>query len=215
LNIFVQLATSLAGLAIAVMLLVINFWRALLYLFPSRVRVEPEAPGDQMELPEVLEPLALQLVSLGFTPLGSHEEKPLMRQATRSYDYAHPGERVFATLHLGPRGQPRLYYLTQLSPEGFVITASYRRPSLELAGRYLSGGVAEAKPERLLRAHLKRLEGLSPTGTFTWEGRVEAGRAWYQGLGRKELRRQNLTGLLWTAAALALVASAFLGGRGR
>jgi hypothetical protein len=214
-NILVQLATALAGLGLAVSLLVLNLWRAALFLFPSRVRVEPDAPADQMKLPTELAPAAEQLRASGFIPLGSHEEKPPLRRATLSYDYAHPGERVFATLHLGPDGAPRLYFLTPLAPEGFVITAGYRRPALEIPGLYRSGGLEEAPPERLFRAHLKRLEGLSPTGDFTWEGRVEAGRSWYRGLGQKEIRRQNLPGLLWTVAALAIVASAFLGGRAR
>ncbi|WP_224364132.1 hypothetical protein [Hyalangium versicolor] len=214
-NVLVHLATALTGLALAVMLLVLNFWRAILYLFPARVRVEPDAPGDQMNLPEDFEPVAQQLQALGFIPLGSHEEKPPLRRTSLSYDYAHPAERVFATLHRGPDASPRLYFLTPLAPEGFVITAGYRRPGLDIPGRYRSGGLPDASPERLFRAHLRRLEGLSPMGDFTWEGRVEAGRSWYRGLGQKEIRKQNLTGLLWTVAALALVASAFLGGRAR
>lgn len=210
-NVLVHLATVLAGLGLAVMLLVLNLWRAVLFLFPARVRVEPDAPAGQMGLPFELALAAQQLQALGFLPLGSHEEKPPLRRATLSYDYAHPGERVFATLHLGADGNPRLYFLTPLAPEGFVITAGYRRPALDIPGRYRSGGLEEASPERIFRAHLRRLEGLSPTGDFTWEGRVEAGRSWYRGLGQKELRRQNLAGLLWTVAALAIVASVFLG----
>jgi hypothetical protein len=214
-SVLTELATVLVGLGLAVALIVLNAWRALLFLFPASVRVEPEAPADQMELPAGLAPLAEQLRALGFRPLGSHEEKPRLRRATRSYDFAHPAERVFATLHLGPGDAPRLYFLTPLAPEGFVITAGYRRAALDIPGRYRSGGLEEATPDRLFRAHLKRLEGVNPTGDFTWEGRVEAGRSWYRGLGQQELRRQNLAGLLWTVAALALVASAFLGGRAR
>lgn len=214
-NVLAQLATALAGLGLAVTLLVLNLWRAALFLFPARVRVEPDAPADQMNLPEALSPVEAQLKALGFVALGSHEEKPPLRRASLSYDYAHPGERVFATLHEGAQGAPRLYFLTPLAPEGFVITAGYRRPALDIPGKYRSGSLEEAPPDRLFRAHLKRLEGVSPTGDFTWEGRVAAGRSWYRGLGQKEIRRQNLTGLLWTVAALAIVASAFLGGRGR
>jgi hypothetical protein len=209
-----QLGVAVAGLVLAGVLLFLNFWRALLFLVPHTVRVEPEAPGDQMDLPDVLAPLAEQLQALGFTSLGSHEEKPLLQKATRSYDWAHPQERVFATLHLGGDETPRLYFLTPLAGGGFVVTASYRRPALDLPA-YRSGSLEDAAPERLLRAHVRRLEGLAPEGpeVFTWEGRVEAGRAWYRGLGRREIRRQNLQGLLWTAIALAIVASAFLGRR--
>jgi hypothetical protein len=215
LNVLAQLATTLAGLGFAVTLLMLNFWRAILFLLPARVRVEPDAPGDRMSLPMELVPVAGQLQALGFIPLGSHEEKPLFRRTSLSYDYAHPGERVFATLHLNAKGGARLYYLTPLASEGFVITADYRRPALDIPGRYRSGGLEEATPERLLRAHLKCLEGLNPTGNFTWEGRVEAGRSWYRGLGQKEIRRQNLTGLVWTVAALVIIASVFLRGHAR
>ena len=213
-NVLGQLGVAVAGLVLAGVLLFLNFWRALLYLLPHSVRVEPEAPADQMDLPDSLSPLAGQLQALGFTPVGSHEEKPLLQKATRSYDWAHPGERVFATLHEGGDLLPRLYLLTPLASGGFVVTASYRRPALDVPG-YRSGSLEDAAPERLLRAHVRRLEGLEPAGPegFTWEGRVQAARAWYQGLGRKEIRRQNLQGLLWTAIALAIVASAFLGRR--
>jgi len=214
-NVFGELATVVAGLVLAVTLFWLNLWRAVLVLFPASVRVEPEAPADQMDLPQECAAQAGQLKALGFLPLGSHDEKPRLRAATRSYNYAHPGEKVFATLHLGPDGQPRLYFLTPVAPDGFVITAGYRRAALDIPGRYRAGGLEDAAPDRLLRAHLKRLEGLTPSGEFTWEGRVAAGRSWYRGLGQKEIRRQNLPGLLWTVAALAIVASAFLGGRAR
>lgn len=214
-NVLVHLVTALAGLALATALLALNLWRAALYLFPARVRVEPEAPADQMNLPSELLPAEEQLRALGFHALGNHEEKPPLGRATLSYDYANPAERVFATLHLGSDGSPRLYLLTPLEPEGFVVTADYRRPALDIPGRYRSGSLEQAPAERIFRAHLRRLEGLTPTGDFSWEGRVEAGRSWYRGLGQREIRRQNLPGLLWTVAALAIVASAFLGGRGR
>jgi hypothetical protein len=213
-NVLTELGIAVAGLVLAVVLLVMNLWRAILFLFPSSVRVEPEAPADQMDLPLELGALATGLQALGFVPLGSHEEKPRLQRATRSYDWAHPGERIFATAYLGADGTPRFYLLTPLAPEGFVITSSYRRPAMELPGRYRSGSLEDASPERLLRAHLRRLEGLTRAGDFTWEGRVQAGRSWYQGLGRKEIRRQNLQGLLWTVMALAIVVSAFLGRRG-
>jgi len=213
-NVLAQLGIVVTGLVFAVVLLALNFWRAILFLFPHSVRVEPEAPADQMDLPLELAETATQLAHLGFVPLGSHEERPRLQRATRSYDWAHPGERVFATAYQAADGSPRLYFLTPLAPEGFIITAGYRRPALDLPGGvYRSGSLEDAPPERLLRAHLRRMEGVTPAGDFSWEGRVEAGRSWYRGLGRKEIRRQNLQGLLWTVMALAIVASAFLGGR--
>ncbi|NVJ27426.1 MULTISPECIES: hypothetical protein [Myxococcus] len=212
-NVLAELGIVVAGLVLAIVLLALNFWRAILFLFPHSVRVEPEAPADQMDIPLELAQLAIELQGLGFVALGSHEEKPRLQRATLSYDWAHPVERVFATIYQAADGEPRLYFLTPLTPEGFVITAGYRRPALDVPGVYRSGSLADASPERLLRAHLRRMEGVTPAGDFSWEGRVEAGRSWYRGLGRKEIRRQNLQGLLWTVMALAIVASAFLGRR--
>ncbi|HYO66680.1 MAG TPA: hypothetical protein VEU33_11405, partial [Archangium sp.] len=131
---------------------------------------------------------------------------------TVSYDFAHPGERTFATLHFSPRGEPRLYLLTPLAPEGFVLTAGYQRPTFEVPGRYRSRGFQEASAERLLQFHRVRLQGLRATEDFTWEERLRSGQAWYRGLGQREIRRQNLQGVLWTVVALAIVAGLFLGG---
>ena len=208
----VELLLVLTVLGMAVSLLVRNFWRAVLFLFPASVHVRPEASAERMELPPGLAPLADQLRALGFVPLGSHVEKPRFQQGGQSYDFGHSGEHTFATLHFASGGQPRLYFLTPLVPEGFVLTAGYRRPGFEVPGRYRSGGFAEASPEHLLRLHSQRLQGLTPSGDFTWEGRVQAGQAWYRGLGQREIRRQNLQGLLWTVVALAIVAGLFLGG---
>lgn len=211
-NPLAELLLVLAVLGMAVKLLLLNFWRAVLCLFPSSVLVRPEAPAERMELPPELAPLGGQLRALGFIPLGRHVEKPRFRKGARSYDFAHPGERAFATLHLSAEGRPRLYLLTPLAPEGFVLTAGYKRPGFEVPGRYRSGSLVEASPERLLQAHRERLQGLTPAEHFTWEERLQAGRAWYQGPGQREIRRQNLQGLLWTVVALAIVAGLFLGG---
>ncbi|HEY0095883.1 MAG TPA: hypothetical protein VGB96_16255, partial [Archangium sp.] len=74
------------------------------------------------------------------------------------------------------------------------------------------GGLPGVPPERLLQAHRQRLQGLHPSEDFTWEERLRSGQAWYRGLGQREIRRQNLQGVLWTFVALAIVAGLFLGG---
>jgi hypothetical protein len=68
-----------------------------------------------------------------------------------------------------------------------MLTADDERPGFDVPGRYRSGD-------------------------FSWEARLGAGRAWHQGAGQREIRRQNLQGLLWTVVALAIVAGPFLGG---
>jgi hypothetical protein len=207
-----ELLLVLVVLGMAVKLLLLNFWRAVLFFSPGGVQLQPGEPAERMQLPPPLAPLAGQLQALGFVPLGSHVEKPRFQKGEASYDFAHAGERAFATLHFSPRGEPRVYLLTPLAPEGFVLTADYARPGFEVPGRYRSGGLPGVPPERLLQAHRQRLQGLHPSEEFTWEARLRSGQAWYRGLGQREIRRQNLQGVLWTVVALAIVAGLFLGG---
>jgi len=211
-NALVELFLVLAALGMAVKLLLLNAWRAFLFVFPARVRLLPDAPADRMDLPPGLVASGEQLQALGFRPLGVHQETSPGRKGTRSYDYVHPEQRVFATLHLSPQGHPRLYLLTPLAPTGFVLTADSKRPTFDLPGVYQAVGLPQCPPELLLQAHRLRVRDVRPAEDFTWEGRLQAGRDWYQGPGSQEIRRQNLPGLLWTLVALAIVVSLFLGG---
>ncbi|WP_434382901.1 hypothetical protein [Melittangium boletus] len=195
-----ELVIVLAVLAMALQLLRLNAWRAWLFLFPHQVRLLPEAPSEP---PAPLAAWTRQLRALGFVPVGTHVQKSPLQRGTPSYDFAHPGERAFATLYLSLRGQPRLYLLTPLVGGDAVLTDG------ALATR---GGVAPP-PEALLQTHRARLEGLSPEGEFTATGRLVAGRSWFQGRGQREIRRQSLPGLLWTLVALAMVVYLFVGGR--
>lgn len=207
------LVSALASLLLAAALLRMYLWRAFLFLFPSRVQVEPEAPADQMKLPRELEASAQELLRLGFSPLGSHEEKPPLRPATRFYDYARAPLVTYASLHLDRDEEARVDYWTGLSP-GFVVTSSYRRPVLEHPS-YKSGGLEGASVERVLKAHLKRLESVqvppASEGEMGAEQRVSLARTWYQGGGQQELRRQNLAGLLWCVAAVSILLSLLWG----
>ena len=209
-NVLVQLLVTLAVLGAAVKLLLLNFWRAVLFISPGSARLLPESPDPDEPLPPALAPRAEELRALGFVPLGVHREKPRFQAGTRSHDFVHPGERAFATLYLTAAGQPHLYLLTPLAPEGYVLTADHKRPGFELAGRYRVEGVAGASPERLLRHHRERCQGLPGADDLSWERRLQVGRAWYQGAGQREIRRQNLQGLLWTLVALAIVLLLFI-----
>lgn len=188
-----------------------NLWRAILFLRPQATTVEPDAPADQSKPPAPLEKTEAELSALGFAKLGTHLERSPLSKTRLGFDYAHPGERVFATAFLSPRGEPRLYFLTPTANGGFVITADHRRPAHEVPGRYLSGGMDETSPERIFKAHLRRVATVGePQMTPTLEARVEAGRAWYAGPGRREVRQQNALGLLWTLGSLGMVGAAFL-----
>lgn len=201
-------------LAVAFWMLKANLWRAVLCLSPASLALEGDAPADAMKLPRELEPLAGQLVALGFSPLGSHLEKPRFSRETECFDYVHAAEGAFATLSASRAGVSRLYLLTRTDSEGFVLTASYRRPARELPGRYFSGTLEGAPPERLLAAHRRRVAAMGrPQGPFTLEGRLEAARAWFVGPGRSEIRQANVVGLLWTACAIGMVAAAIFGRR--
>lgn len=188
-----------------------NLWRALLFLRPASMRLEADAPADQAQPPQPLAKVEAELGALGFSRLGSHTEQAPLSRPQLNFDYAHPAERAFATLFASPRGEPRLYFLTPTAGGGFVITADHRRPAREEPGRYLSGGLEETSPERLFKAHLRRVASIGePALALTPEARLEAGRAWYAGAGRSEVRQQNALGLLWTVGTLGMVLTLFL-----
>jgi|GEM_PF-916622 len=210
LNALIELVLVLAVLAMAVKLLLLNVWRAWLFLFPTQVQLLPEASGGT---PPELIPWAQQLQALGFVPLGAHVQKSRFQRGTRSHDFAHPGEHAFATLYLSALGAPRLYLLTPLAGGGAVLTEGAPSSARVLFGFVRAGEASPVPPEVLLGTHRERLRGLVPGADFTPHGRLLAGRAWFQGPGQREIRRQSLPGLLWTLVALAMVAFLFVGGR--
>src|SRR6218665_1234432 len=210
LNALIELVLVLAVLAMAVKLLLLNVWRAWLFLFPTQVQLLPEASGGT---PPELIPWAQQLQALGFVPLGAHVQKSRFQRGTRSHDFAHPGEHAFATLYLSALGAPRLYLLTPLAGGGAVLTEGAPSSARVLFGFVRAGEASPVPPEVLLGTHRERLRGLVPGADFTPHGRLLAGRAWFQGPGQREIRRQSLPGVLWTLVALAMVAFLFVGGR--
>ncbi len=203
----------LGALALVLLVLYKNLWRAVLCIAPATLALDTEDPPDRMQVPHELKPLAGELANLGFSPIGTRREKPVLAAATIFYDFANAADKVFATLFLSTSGTPRLYYLTTTQRNGFVITANYRRPSKEIAGVYLAGALEEFPPERIYRAHLRRIERMGPVGEYTQEGRLAAAKAWFSGPGRSEIRNQNLHGLVWTAGTLGILAAALFGRR--
>lgn len=211
------------GLAVlaALVILRLHLWRALLFARPSSVNVEVDAPADNVTVPGALEPAWDALRAEGFVLLGTHLEEARFAKPVTMYDAAHVDKRVFASLSSGRdgAGTPRLVLLTPIASKGldgetgFVLTANYRRPAREVAGFYCSGGIEGASPERLVKAHLRRVEtfGVAPSGDFTLEARVAAARAWYRGAGKTELRQQHAVGLLWTLFAIGMVSAAIFG----
>lgn len=191
-------------------------WRAWLFVRPDSIQMELDEPADKIQLPGDLEALAEELQKLGFKALGSHWEKPLFTRETVSYDYVNAEKKVFATVYEGRDGAARMYLLTPIrcpdGSTGFVVTANYRRPAREIGRCYYSGGLEGYSPERVVKAHLRRLdnEKLEPTGDFSAEGRLAAGRSWFKSYGRTEIRAQNLHGLLWSASAVTVLIVGFV-----
>lgn len=201
----------IAPLALVAALVLLRFqaWRAVLCLRPQAVTVEVETPADVTQVPGELEDAWGELQKLGFVMLGAHSEKAPLSPAARWFlDARHPVEPVIASLSVSRDEQEHLVFFTQ-SERGFVITANYRRLSFEVPGSYLAGGLDGATPERLLKAHLRRVPEIgTPKVLQTLEDRVVAAREWYSRSGKPELRQQHAVGLLWTLGALGMVGAA-------
>jgi hypothetical protein len=201
-----DLLITLGAVAFAAAVLRSQAWRAFAALHPELLRLEIDAPADQMKLPAPLEPRERALRELGFQPLGRHLEQRPLGPSVLAYDYLSSTAPVFATLMQGGDGGGRLTFLTRTEGGGFVLTADHRCPARDLPGRYVSGGLEGAAVDRVYRAHLKRLEAFTPEQEGTLEGRLETEREWVRGLGRAEVRQQNLLGLLWSLGSLGMLA---------
>ncbi len=205
-----QYALYAVGAALVVYMLRRNLWRFVLFVKPTALHLEADAPADQMNVPEHLGKRHAELLALGFVPLGTHLERAPLGGQLLSFDYGHPKELAYATLTQSNE-VPRLYLLSRAG-DAFVLTADYRRPARELKGRYLSGSLEGVSAERLYKAHQRRLAELgTATGACTLDGRIDAGRAWLKGPGASETRQQNLLGLLWTVGTVGMVAAAIFG----
>ncbi len=194
----------------ALVLLRFQAWRAVLCLWPQAVKVEVETPADVTVVPPELEDSVAELKKLGLTLLGMHSEKSPLAPVRQFVDLVLPGQPVVASLWVGPDEHEQLVFLTQ-SDRGFVITANFRRLSYEVPGAYLAGGLDGASPERVLKAHLRRVPEIgTPKALATIEDRVAAARDWYSRSGKAELRQQHAVGLLWTLGAVGMVGAALV-----
>jgi hypothetical protein len=202
-----QLAALIALSAAAGWVLRKNAWRAGVWLFPSSVVVEDDAPADaKVRIPLNLEPLVKVLDGLGFKFIGTHVEQPRFGAATLSFDYASSEGRAFASLFLNEEEEPRAEYLTPIAGGGFVRTANYRRSALEEKG-YFSGYLENIPLERVLHAHQRTV---ATTGQVVeaWDtrARLDAARAWYKSpAAARELRQMHQQGLMWTFGAVVSV----------
>jgi hypothetical protein len=172
------------------------------------VKIEADTPADVTQVPPELHEAWDELEKLGFVLLGAHTEKVPLAAARWFLDGKHATEPVFASLTVGRDEQDHVFLLTQ-SEKGFVITANYKRPATEVPGSYLAGGLEGVSPERLLKAHRRRVPEIGAVKHLvSLDDRLAAARDWYAGSGKAELRQQHAVGLLWTLGALGMVAAA-------
>lgn len=194
----------------AAIILYLQSWRAVLVVAPSRVRIEPETPADVTKIAPELEGAWEQLQALGFVLLGEHSEKVPLKREVRFIDATHPTEPVVAQLTQTADGDDELTLLTR-SERGFVVTSNFKRPAVEVAGRYLSGGLDGVRFDRVFKAHLRRLPEIGAAiRSETLDAHVDAVRTWFATSGKPELRQQHAVGLLWTLFALGMVAAALV-----
>ncbi len=205
-----ELLIPLIAVALGAVVLRFMLWRAILAVLPTSLRIEADEPPGREKLPDALRGAAAELTQLGFSSLGSHLELPRLGPVLTCFDFARQEDRTFATLFLDGDGVPRVYFLSRIEPEGFVISANHRRAARNEPGRYLSGGLEDVSADRVYKAHLRLLAGLSLRSELDQEARIAAGRDWVAGPGRAEIRQHNLQGLLWTIGTLGMVAAAIL-----
>ena len=199
-----QLAIVVAVSGAAGWLLRKNLWRAGVWLFPTSVKIEDDAPASaKLRVPDALVPLEKALSALGFDFIGTHLEQPRFRASTLHFDYASAEGHAFASLFLSDEDDACAELLTPLEGGGFVRTANYRRTAIEEKG-YFSGYLENIPLERVLHAHQRTVASLgTPKSRWDTEGRLAAARAWYQSpAAQRELRRQHQSGLMWTFGAM-------------
>jgi hypothetical protein len=207
-------ARLVAVLLIAIVLLYRSLPGALLCLVPGGMRQHPE-PLDENPPESDPEPIRLTvpaLEALGFTRLGLRTEKPLLGKATLSWDFVHHAEKSYASLYLVDRRTRRLYFLTPYDGGALVLTADHKRPGAVQDGYYLAGGLPGATPDQLWAAHKRQMTAMEDTGRervarATIADRMDAARAWFSGVGKREVRVRNATPALLTVLALFILVS--------
>ena len=207
-------ARLVAVLIIAIVLLYRSLPGALLCLLPKAMRQRPE-PLDENPPDSDPEPVRLTvpaLEALGFSRLGLRTEKPPLGKATRSWDFVHHTEKSYASLYLVDRRTRRLYFLTPYDGGALVLTADHKRPGAVQDGYYLAGGLPGATPEQLWAAHRRQMTAMEDTGRervarATMADRMDAARAWFSGVGQREVRIRNASPALLAAMALFMLVS--------
>lgn len=152
---------------------------------------------------------------LGFEPVGVVAQQRPLARAQQELVFASREDRSFAVIS-PVRNEAWLQFVTPFQGGGTVITADYRMPSVEERD-YLAGGLPNGSPSEILLTHKRRVqrfvdEGKSLDDRWTVEARAETcGSFFARGPGRKEVRRQEVKQMMFTAAALVWVGMVVVG----
>jgi hypothetical protein len=183
--------------------------RALLFVLPT-LRVSGEesaAPASAAALRA-----GAELERLGFRRLGVVRRRgPLGASAAEVDAYASPERGAYAEVEEG-RPEPRVAFFTPFAGGATVLTACGARRAI-VGPRTQVGGIPDAPLEAVLTAHrvaVDRFRGAhgDPQVTASLEARIEAGRRWYAGDGRREVRREAAFPFAIAALSALVLASA-------
>jgi hypothetical protein len=184
--------------------------RALLFLAPA-VRVWGEAgaaPGSARRLR-----LGAALEDLGFNSLGVQHARSALGAFSADDDVYVAEERgAFADVVERQREGPGVVFFTPFEGGAAVLTASFPRRAIATE-RVQAGGIPDAPLEAVLAAHEVAVERFAarygkPAVAADLEARLAAARSWFQGEGRRELRRVHAPSFAIVLFGLALFASA-------
>jgi hypothetical protein len=149
--------------------------------------------------------MVTELEELGFAPLGVTAERRPLARTKRMWTMGNPEDGSFAVIE-PIRNEAWLQFVTPFEGGATVITADYRRPSVEEPG-YLAGGLPAGSPIEVLAAHRRRVQrlvddGKQPVGRASLDARVETCSAFYShGPGKREIRRREVKGMMFTTVA--------------
>ncbi len=136
---------------------------------------------EHLDHPEVAL-LSGQLERLGFTWLGTMEERLAGHEPAPSASFACAERQVFASIFMSVRGQPKLFFFTPFEGGGCVLTGRYPRREVRTdkvtfggAGRVLVEVLTTAMDEGRDIAELLRSYGLTwPVSESLYDAVVEA-----------------------------------------
>lgn len=179
------------------------------FLRPGAVRYR-ELPGrEDLEDPAV-RLMGRELSELGFSPLGTVlVQRPLSPAVPQSVHVNDAGDYgvVF------PVGRDAwLYFLSEPRAGSFVLTADHRFPSSQKVA-FRTGGLPDASPEEVFRAHRRQVERMGERDGRAAPGleayMEAAARFFAKGPGKEDLRRRSARGFLFASAALLWGAMTF------